>query len=415
VIAVNGGAERAPYAARLEPAMTASQSPLLSLPRPPSAESRVRELERQLELLEARYAEERQYWSQLEAIIDYVLLAIYLKDSAYGYLLVNREYERLSQVKRANVLGKEDFEVLSRPVAELFRAQDEEVVAKGAPVEFRETIPLPDGVHSFITSKFPLKRPDGTLFGVAGVCTEITALEQARTKLEAAQTDLVKQERLAALGELAAVVAHEVRNPLAVIFNAISALKHTLPPEHRGDELLDVIGEEADRLDRMVSALLEVARPVEAKLTPTGILELVRSAIDAARGAVDPEPEVKLVCPEPLPVAHVDEHKLHQALVNLVSNAAQSPGRHGPVQVRVTVDRSDSACLRFEIIDDGVGVPEEARARLFTPFFTTRARGTGLGLVVVRRVAEAHKGTVRFEPTPGGGATFVLSLPLRVH
>lgn len=375
-------------------------------------EARVRELERQLAQLTAQAEAERQYLAQLEAVIDSVPLAMYVKDARHGYQLVNREYERLSQHTRQEILGKHDFELFPPPVAQLFRDQDLEVAKADAAIEFRETIPLPDGIHSFITSKFPLRRADGSLGGVAGVCTEITALLAAQQQLEATQADLVKQERLAALGELAAVVAHEVRNPLAVIFNALATLRRSTEREPRVDVLLDVIHEEADRLNRMVSALLELARPVEATLAPTPVAELVRSAIDAVRGLSQPETDVRLVIPRELPLARLDEHKVHQAVVNLVANAAQSPNRRGPVLVHVTVEPAPVPTLRIGVTDDGAGVPEAARARLFTPFFTTRARGTGLGLVVVRRVAEAHGGAVRFEPTPGGGATFVLTLPL---
>lgn len=381
-------------------------------PRPSPLEARVHELERELARLETQRERERQYLAQLEAVIDNAPLAIYLKDADYKYLLVNRAYEQLAGAGRSEILGNVDSSLFPPPVAQLFREQDLQVVSQGHPVEFRETIPLPDGVHSFITSKFPLRTADGSLFGVAGVCTEITALVQAQQQLEAAQADLVKKERLATLGELAAVVAHEVRNPIAVIFNALATLKHTVPPSGQGRELLDVIGEESERLERMVTALLELARPEQAKLAPTQVMELVRSSIDAARSMVEPEAEVRLMVPEPLPLARVDEHKVHQALVNLISNAVQATGRRGPVLVRVTVERSGTAMLRVDVIDDGDGVPPELRERVFAPFFTARAKGTGLGLAVVRRVAEAHRGSATIEVTPGGGATFVLRLPL---
>jgi PAS domain S-box-containing protein len=382
------------------------------LPRSQSLEARVRELEARLASAEAKHERARQYWAQLEAIIDSAPLAVYLKDADHNYLLVNRQYEKLANRKRKEILGNDDFAIFPPPVADLFRSQDDEVVSLDGPVEFKETIPLPDGVHSFITSKFPLRTEDGSHFGVAGVCTEVTALVDAQKKLEEAQADLVKKERLATLGELAAVVAHEVRNPLAVIFNSLSALKRSGAVEERGRELMGLIGEESERLNRMVTALLELARPEQAKLAPTPVLELVRSSIDAARSMVQPDAEVRLLVPEPLPLARVDEQKVHQALVNLVTNAAQATGRRGPVQVRVTVEREGTPALRIDIIDDGDGVPIELRERVFAPFFTGRAKGTGLGLAVVRRVADAHKGSATIETTPGGGATFVLRLPL---
>ena len=381
-------------------------------PRQRELEEQLLELERALSDIEERHERDSQYWAQLEAVIDSAPNAIYLKDSNHRYLLVNREYERLSGGTRAQILGRDDFEVLPRPIAQLFRDQDCEVIAKLHGVEFRETITLHDGTHSFITSKFPLRRANGGLFGVAGVCTEITALEEAQRQLGQAQAELLKKEQLAALGELAAVVAHEVRNPLAVIFNALQTIRRTSPADEQGKLMLDVIDEEAERLNCMVTSLLDLARPEAPRLAPTQVTELVRSSIDAARGTTAPEAEVRLSIPEPLPLAQVDEQKMHQALVNLVTNAIQAAGRSGPVLVRVTVEKVARPMLRIDVVDDGHGVAPELRERVFAPFFTERARGTGLGLAVVKRVAEAHQGTATVEASPGGGATFVLRVPL---
>jgi len=381
-------------------------------PRQRELEDRLLELEQELSEIELRHHHDAQYWAQLEAVIDNAPLAIYLKDAHHKYLLVNREYERLSGGTKAQIIGRDDFQVLPQPIAQLFREQDCEVIAKMKGIEFRETITLHDGVHSFITSKFPLRRADGGLFGVAGVCTEITALEATQHQLAQAYAELSKKEQLAALGELAAVVAHEVRNPLAVIFNALQTLRRTTQPDEQGKLMLDVIDEEAERLNRMVTSLLDLGRPEAPRLAPTQVIELVRSSIDAARGSTDTRAEVRLSIPEPLPLAQVDEHKMHQALVNLVNNAIQATGRRGPVLVRVTVERHPQPMLRVDVVDDGHGVAPELRERVFAPFFTERARGTGLGLAVVKRVADAHHGTATVEPTPGGGATFVLRVPL---
>ena len=377
-------------------------------PRDEDLRERVRQLEAEL----AEVRRERQPGSEhLQAIIDHAPLAIYLKDSTFTYLLVNRQYERLSQRPRAETIGHHDFDVFPEPVARLFRAQDEEVIARRAPVEFKETIPLPEGVRSFITSKFPVFSHAGELRGVAGVCTDVTDLERARDRLEQAQADLLKQARLATLGELAAMVAHEVRNPLGVVFNAVAALRRTpVGGGGQSKELLEIIGAEADRLNRMVSALLELARPPAASFDPANVEALVSGAIATARSLVEPKGEVRLEVPRPVPAACLDAQLLRQALSNLICNALQAPQRQGPVKVRVELDEP-AAALRISVIDDGAGVPAELSERVFAPFFTTRAAGTGLGLTVARRVAEAHRGTVTLVPTPGGGATFVLKIP----
>lgn len=370
-------------------------------------EARVRELEGRL----ARQASQPPAY--LQAVVDLAPLATYFKDVRGVYLLVNREYERLSARPRAQTLGRTDFDIFEPAVAQLFRDQDQEVVAKGVPVEFRETISLPDGVHTFITSKFPMRSEAGELLGVAGMCTDITELQDARDGLEQAQAELVRQARLATLGELAAVVAHEVRNPLGVVFNAVATLKRYPAADARCHEMLELIAAEADRLNRMVGALLELARPPTASFGPTDVAKMVAAAVASARSLVEPSDPVRLEVPRPIPESCLDEHLVRQALSNLVCNALQAPGRRGPVAVRAELAGADGPepMLRIHVADDGYGVPPDLAERVFAPFFTTRAAGTGLGLTVALRVAEAHRGTVTLSTTPGGGATFALEIP----
>jgi PAS domain S-box-containing protein len=370
-------------------------------------EARVRELEEALAEKTERLEKSEAHAAELSAIVDGAPLAIYLKDATHHYRLVNREYERLAGAGREHILGREDFALFTQEVATLFREQDLEVRAHGGPREFRETIPLPDGIHSFITIKFPVRTASGEHAGVAGVCTEITALEGAKARLAQAQDALVHKERLAALGELSAVVAHEVRNPLGVIFNAVGALRHSAQVPPHDLTLLDLVQEEAERLNHIVGALLELARPTPPHPEPTSVAEVVTGAVQAARGWVNPPEPVTLDVGSEPAKSRVDAQMLHTAVTNLISNALASPGRKRPVAVRV---HGDAERVIIEVADDGAGVPPELAERIFEPFFTTRAKGTGLGLALVRRVAEAHGGAVSVRQTPGGGATFLLEL-----
>ncbi len=119
----------------------------------------------------------------LRAILDNTNLPIYLKTSEYQYIHVNRQYEMLAQVRNEEITGKTDFDIFPQPIAELFRSQDEEVVNRNALVDFTETIPLADGEHSFITSKFPVHDTDGNIYAIGGVCTDITDLKKAESAL----------------------------------------------------------------------------------------------------------------------------------------------------------------------------------------------------------------------------------------
>ncbi len=255
-------------------------------------------------------------------------------------------------------------------------------------------------------------------FTIGGVIVKDAADSAEKSvALERARIALAERENLAALGQLAAVVAHEVRNPVAIIFGALAGLKQNARAgERSADEeaqLLGIIGEEADRLKQLVSRLLDAVRPFELQYSCCSANALIHAAISkVTAGAGVPASQVELVSAPPNEI-ECDEILLGQALTNLVENAVVAPGRRSPVCVRANIDPSDPGMLRIAVVDDGDGVPPDARARLFTPFFTTRATGTGLGLVLVRRIAGAHGGTVEFEAPEERGASFVLRVPLR--
>lgn len=243
------------------------------------------------------------------------------------------------------------------------------------------------------------------------------ALEVSSRNLAIAHEELVKRERLAALGELAAVVAHEVRNPLAVVFNATAGLRKATVGTADHDALTGIIQEEAERLRDMVADLLEFARPRPPVFAPVALGEVVRGAVEAARAASGADARaVAIDVDRSLTETSCDERLVRQAVVNLVSNALLAPKRSGPVRVRVAVvedDAREEGSIAISVADNGAGVAADQRERVFTPFYSTRPSGTGLGLSVVRSSAEAHGGDVVVSETPGGGATFTMRLPRR--
>jgi PAS domain S-box-containing protein len=253
----------------------------------------------------------------------------------------------------------------------------------------------------------------------AGIANQLAvAVENARlyedlrrsyADLERAQQQLVQRERLAALGELSAIVAHEVRNPLGVIFNSLGSLRRLLRPAGDARVLLEIVGEEAERLNRIVGDLLDFARPSTAELRPEPLGALVEEAVGAALAARPAGVELARELDERLPAVAVDARLARQAVLNVAVNAVQAMPRGGRLTVRTRRD-GDAAVLEIE--DTGVGMASEVQERIFEPFFTTKASGTGLGLAVVKRIVEEHGGAVAVRSAPGIGTVFALRFPL---
>jgi signal transduction histidine kinase len=238
-------------------------------------------------------------------------------------------------------------------------------------------------------------------------------LKKSYDELGRAQAELVRHERLAALGELAAVMAHEVRNPLGVIFNSLTTLKRLLHPTGDAEMLLNMVGEEADRLNRIVGDLLDFVRPYELVKNPIAVTPIILSAVDVATQSLGHGPRVVTELGRELPPFPVDGPLLRQALVNLIINALQAtPRGGGEVVVRARVDANHGGpALIIEVEDRGPGLSPRAAEKMFQPFFTTKATGTGLGLAVVKRIVDAHLGEVTARPRDGGGTVFSVRLP----
>ena len=238
------------------------------------------------------------------------------------------------------------------------------------------------------------------------------AFNSMTAELERAQADLMTAAKFAFVGEVAAGVAHEVRTPLGILRSSAQILGRSMPAaDPEGPELVRMIIEEVDRLDRVVAGLLELARPHEPLIEPTALAPVLARALDFVdRQAREQSISVERAFEaEPCP-ARCDPDQIYQVALNLIVNALQIVPAGGHITVR-TLPREDGH-VGFEVIDDGPGIPPDARAHVFTPFFTLRKGGTGLGLALVQRVVQAHQGTVSVDSAVGRGTTFRVELPV---
>jgi two-component system, NtrC family, sensor histidine kinase HydH len=220
----------------------------------------------------------------------------------------------------------------------------------------------------------------------------------------------VRQERLAAIGQLASTIGHELRNPLGVLSNAVYLLRGDLghTPGDAARRHLATAEREVSAATVIVSDLLEFARQRDPVFGDVDVAALVHEVL-----AVLPPPTGVLVTADvdATVTVRADRDQLRQLLLNLMSNAYQSMPEGGRVTVGAV---SGGGVVTMWVTDTGLGIPGDVRARLFEPFFTTKARGVGLGLAVCSRVVEAHHGEIAVESSPGEGSTFRVTLPMLV-
>jgi signal transduction histidine kinase len=251
--------------------------------------------------------------------------------------------------------------------------------------------------------------PGGRTAEVRAALGKILDLELA-IMLHTYREDLIAQqarnERLATFGQLIGSIGHELRNPLGVIESSLYILKGRVDDE-RGRKHITRIGEQIAIANQIISDLLDMIRDRPLERTQVALGPLLEGIIAAV--ACPPGVTVSLVGLDALPPITADASKLRQALLNLVDNAVHAVGDAGAVRVSAEVDGAEVA---IAVEDTGPGVDPGIRARLFEPLMTTKAKGIGLGLPLVRRIVERHGGRIVYQPPPGGGARFVIRLPL---
>ncbi len=233
------------------------------------------------------------------------------------------------------------------------------------------------------------------------------------------------RDRLASLGEMAAGIAHELKNPLAGIEVMAGLLRRQVPDSPEAQSLLADILSEAKLANAIVVEMLEFVRPIRLQVEHTDVGDVLHQAVTLAeskarRGGVTVHLEV---APE-LPLIEGDHYQLCQVFTNLLTNAFEALGGRGTIGIRATTDAivqdpafsSDAhaplAAVVVEVVDDGPGVPAELSDRIFDPFFTTKPQGSGLGLPIVRKIVDAHDGRIDLNSLPGQGTRFRVTLPV---
>ncbi len=259
---------------------------------------------------------------------------------------------------------------------------------------------------------------DCGVHGALGVDLDVTELKQTEAKLresldELARTQdaLVRRRELAALGEMAAVVAHEIRNPLGAIANVSALLRRA---NETSPELLEILRDEVSRLDGLVRALLEYVRPIHPELQEGALAPIVQGCLQAALELESAQARVRVALDldEGVGGVPLDGPLLRLALGNVMRNALQAMPQGGELRVTLSAEAGpEGEWAKVELCDSGPGLPEEVAGRLFQPFVTTRPTGSGMGLAMVKRIIDGHRGQVTLATGPTGGTVCTIRLP----
>jgi signal transduction histidine kinase len=224
-------------------------------------------------------------------------------------------------------------------------------------------------------------------------------------EIENKSNQLTKAERFSAIGELATMVAHDLRNPLQGIQNAAFFLKRSPSAGPKEKEMLTLIEDDVKYSDKIVNDLLDYSRNIRLETTETNPQKLIRESL-----ALTTIPKGVEVIDETqdMPQLSVDVDKVKRVFINVMNNAIDAMPNGG---LLVLQTKATDHIVEFMVIDSGVGMSKEVMDRIFTPLYTTKARGMGFGLSICKRIVEAHGGRITVKSTPGKGTSFIISLP----
>ncbi len=402
------------------------------------------------EMEEQRVAER----NLLRNVIDHLPDAIFLKDLEGRYLLDNAAHWRLLGVNGPEeVIGRTVYDFFPIEIAQYFDANDRQVMHSGeAQLNHEERVfDIHGRTRWQLTTKVPWLGEDGAMLGVLCIARDITVqkesaeklqrayaeaahsreevleamgrLQEAHTELRDVQFQLIDAEKMKSIGRLAAGVAHEVKNPLAIIRMGLEYLGQAVGSDKNIAITLSEMADAVQRADGVIRGLLDFSAPKQLEMKKESLNAIIERALQLVRGEVGPGTEVIRELDKRLPLLPLDAVKMSQVFVNLLTNALHAMSSGGALTVRTYCKQLTSiganisshhtesfrvggSIVVAEIDDTGHGIPEEKLSKIFEPFFTTKPTGigTGLGLSVVKTIVDLHGATIDLRNLPEGGA-----------
>lgn len=397
-----------------------------------------------------------------QSLVENLPQFIYRKDARCRFTFANRRFCTLLGKTLQEIIGRTDYDFFPAELAAKYQADDQRVMAAGKLFETVEEHTPPSGEKEHVqVVKSPVFDAHGKIIGTQGIFWDVTArvrgeerlkkahadlarsredllrtladLQRSHNQLKEAQLQIIEMEKMQSIGQMAAGIAHEVKNPLAIIRMGIDFLNETaVAGEEPGATVLKDMNDALHRADGIIMGLLDFSTPGKADLKPGDLNTLLRSSLNLVKHELrSARIKVETEFCDNLPPALVDANKIKQVFVNALTNAAHAMPEGGTLTVRSYIKkltpeearpspgarqahefRAGERVLVTEIDDDGSGVPEDKLGRVFEPFYTTKpaGKGTGLGLTVSRKIVELHEGGIQIQNRTPRGARVTITL-----
>ncbi|MGI0487407.1 PAS domain S-box protein [Pantanalinema rosaneae CENA516] len=361
-------------------------------------------------------AAQRQSEARLQAILDHAQTMIYLKDTQGRHLLMNRRLQELLGLSQINIVGKTHHELFPPEIADTFWQNDLKVLEARTSLEFEETLQQADGIHTYLSVKFPLLDATGVPYAVGGISTDITVRKQTEAKILQA----LEQEK--ELNELKSRfitnTSHEFRTPLTTILGSAELLEYSGErwSEDKKQKHYQRIRSAVQHLTQLLDDVLTLSKAEVGKIPftpmPIDVVKFCHNLVDDLQASTTEHP-IHFICHELEVLAEVDEKLLRQILENLLSNAIKYSHSHCSITLKLSCS---SHQVMLTIQDQGIGIPEADLPYLFNPFHRGENVGTtagnGLGLAIIKRAVDLHHGEITIESQVGVGTTCTVCLPL---